>query len=492
MTLGKRLKRYLYLTHRWLGVCMCLLFALWFISGVVIMYVQYPTLTETQRIKNLPPLQPEQIQLSAADARQRIALAGGSAQSVRLSQLMGRPAYQLRGADNVPVTVFADTGEVLSGLTPEQSLQVLRHSGFHDADSEPHYLGLVDMDQWTISGSLHPSRPLHKVSVGDRAGTVIYVSDVSGQIVLDTNRQERFWNWLGTTIHWIYPVQLRQHPSLWAEVVIWLSVAGMVSVITGGLIGFMRLRVRKPYRGKDVTPYQGVDKWHHVLGLASLIFLGTFMFSGLLSMSPWGLFSSGTSPGPQIQRYQGDSLGNLSAFPQPGSQALAGIREVDWHRVGGQPYLVLSSSADQRYVLLPGRAREPAPAQPLHDLMQQSLNRFMPDASIVGTTQLDRFDNYYYSTHNRYRPLPALRVDFDDPENTSFYLDLNSGQVVLRHTDTSRLYRWLYNGLHSLDFIVLLDRRPLWDIVVLLLSVIGLVFSLTAVMIGWRRLLQQL
>jgi hypothetical protein len=35
--LGKRLRRWLYLGHRWLGIVTCLLFATWFVSGVVMM-----------------------------------------------------------------------------------------------------------------------------------------------------------------------------------------------------------------------------------------------------------------------------------------------------------------------------------------------------------------------------------------------------------------------------------------------------------------------
>ncbi|WP_246884322.1 PepSY domain-containing protein, partial [Pseudomonas protegens] len=33
------MKRYLYLWHRWLGIVACLFMALWFISGVVMLYV---------------------------------------------------------------------------------------------------------------------------------------------------------------------------------------------------------------------------------------------------------------------------------------------------------------------------------------------------------------------------------------------------------------------------------------------------------------------
>jgi len=42
----KKAKRFLYLFHRWLGVGLCLWFALLFVSGVIMMYVEYPELTE--------------------------------------------------------------------------------------------------------------------------------------------------------------------------------------------------------------------------------------------------------------------------------------------------------------------------------------------------------------------------------------------------------------------------------------------------------------
>ena len=47
-------KRWLYLVHRWLGVLLCSVFALWFISGIVMMYVGYPKLTPAERLEHLP------------------------------------------------------------------------------------------------------------------------------------------------------------------------------------------------------------------------------------------------------------------------------------------------------------------------------------------------------------------------------------------------------------------------------------------------------
>jgi hypothetical protein len=45
------MKCYLYLLHRWLGVS--LFMALWLVSGVMMMYVDYPKLTEIQRLTHM-------------------------------------------------------------------------------------------------------------------------------------------------------------------------------------------------------------------------------------------------------------------------------------------------------------------------------------------------------------------------------------------------------------------------------------------------------
>ena len=50
------MKRTLFLTHRWLGILLCLFMALWFLSGVVMMYVGYPKLTQQEHLQHLPGL----------------------------------------------------------------------------------------------------------------------------------------------------------------------------------------------------------------------------------------------------------------------------------------------------------------------------------------------------------------------------------------------------------------------------------------------------
>jgi hypothetical protein len=48
--------RPLILLHRYFGVAFCLLFAMWFASGIVMHFVQFPALSESERVAGLPPI----------------------------------------------------------------------------------------------------------------------------------------------------------------------------------------------------------------------------------------------------------------------------------------------------------------------------------------------------------------------------------------------------------------------------------------------------
>ena len=83
--------RTLILTHRYVGIVTCLLFAMWFGSGMVMMYVGFPELTAEERLRGLTPLD-----LSAAPVlpSQALAAAGveGWPRALRMEMVLGRPA----------------------------------------------------------------------------------------------------------------------------------------------------------------------------------------------------------------------------------------------------------------------------------------------------------------------------------------------------------------------------------------------------------------
>jgi uncharacterized iron-regulated membrane protein len=48
--------RALVILHRYLGIAIGLLMAVWFVSGIVMMYVGFPRLTEAERVRALAPI----------------------------------------------------------------------------------------------------------------------------------------------------------------------------------------------------------------------------------------------------------------------------------------------------------------------------------------------------------------------------------------------------------------------------------------------------
>ena len=67
-----------------------------------------------------------------------------------------------------------------------------------------------------------------------------------------------------------------------------------------------------------------------------------------------------------------------------------------------------------------------------------------------------------------------------------FILDPRGGSIARKEERITRLNRWLYHGFHSWDFPFLYHRRPLWDIVVIVLSIGGLMSAVTTLVPGWR------
>ena len=119
--------------------------------------------------------------------------------------------------------------------------------------------------------------------------------------------------------------------------------------------------------------------------------------------------------------------------------------------------------------------------------MAHATQRLLPDAHIAQVVMLHAYDFYWYAHHTP-RPLPVLRLRFNDPQATWLHIDPTTGDILELLDMSRRWYRILFNALHSLDFPLLLAYRPVWDLVVITLCGLGLTLSVTAVAIAWRRL----
>src|SRR3954469_15991225 len=166
--------RALTLVHRWLGIAFCLLFAMWFASGIVMHFVPYPALTETERVSGLAPVDPSRLKRGPAEA---IAAAKiPDATRVRLQARSDGLIYLLRG----PSGFSALHAEDLSPAPVQTEILALLIASDHacrrgmDAN-QARLAEYTDYDQWTVSGGLDSHRPLYRIALNDDPGTEIYV-----------------------------------------------------------------------------------------------------------------------------------------------------------------------------------------------------------------------------------------------------------------------------------------------------------------------------
>ena len=60
----KRTITLLTIVHRYLGIVFCLIFVVWFASGIVMVYARMPQYDTAERLARLAPLDPQAIRLS--------------------------------------------------------------------------------------------------------------------------------------------------------------------------------------------------------------------------------------------------------------------------------------------------------------------------------------------------------------------------------------------------------------------------------------------
>jgi hypothetical protein len=250
--------------HRWWGIAFCLLFAMWFASGIVMHFVPFP-------------------------ARIVAGHAGGS--------------------------VVTDRGEVHSEQDALHIATAYAREGGLDASHGS--VERIDYDQWTVAGEFDSDRPLYRVALLDDAGTELYVSSVTGNVVLLTTQNIRLANYLGSIAHWAYPTFLRHQRQLWSTLMWWLSLVATIGAGIGVIIGIVRLRTG--------PAYQGLQRWHHRFGLIIAPFILCWIFSGFLSMNEGGPSSLIARPAGLFQAMHTFDFPPLSSRPWLRTSLIVGL-----------------------------------------------------------------------------------------------------------------------------------------------------------------------
>lgn len=489
MSLATRCKRLVYLLHRWLGIAGCVLMLLWFVSGITLLFVGYPKLTPGERLAPMPALSVADccVQPDALDARLH---AGG----VTLTSIRGAPHYVIgHGAGQ---RVFdAVSGTPASAVDANAALAAARSFA---PGAQARHAGVVDEDRWTHSSRLNAHRPLHRVALSGSYTGDVYVSGTTGEVVLDAPLLQQRLNYVGAWLHWLYMFRTQSVDPVWTWTVIALSALGTLTALTGIVVGVWRWRFRARYANGSRSPYREPwMRWHHIAGLSFCAFVLAWVFSGLMSMNPLGVFTP-AGPAPDRIAYRG-APAHAPALDHPdailhalATQGFAAV-ELHWRQLGGRPYvLAFDAAAESRIVRADGPALDVLPHWPADEVLHAA--RTLLAAPARAHEVLHAPDLYYYPRHaeamngHLRRGLPALRVDFADAGKTRAYIDLSTGEVARTLASSQRVERWLFYFLHSWDVPVLLRQGTARDSALILLSLGGIVVSASGLCIGWRRL----
>ncbi len=496
MSLRSTAKRWTYLVHRWLGIGGCLLMLLWFVSGMVMLFIGYPKLTPGERMAALPAL---------GDARgwQGLSILPAAVQvepeSVALTTLRGEPAYVVRSGSNVGAW-SAVTGQALLPVSAQRA----EASAAQFAGGQA-FVGAtrVEEDRWTHSRALDVHRPLYRVEVGGAQPGDLYVSSRTGEVVLDAPHVQQRWNYVGAWLHWLYFLRMQSVDPVWTWVVIALSALCTLVAVSGIVVGVWRWRFRGHYRSGAKTPYvEPWMRWHHLLGLMASAFVFTWIFSGLMSMNPLGVFSS-TGEAIDVEHYRGGAVAVDGALGDP-AKLLAVAEaarfqpvEIQWRRIGGELFAVLLDGRGDTRIVSGGNGHLHV-ARWLPTAWLQQRARALSAAPMQGFVVQHAADAYFYPRAPEamngaaVRRFPVAVVDFGDAEATRVYLDLATGDPLLAMGHRERVGRWLFYFLHSWDLPAMLRQEGARLAVLLLLSAAGTALCATATVIGYRRLRMKL
>jgi len=486
-----------YLVHRWLSIAIGVVVLSWFVSGIAMIYYPWPSLTSSTRLHFDAPFEPPPTLIGvgrAAAIAQQMGY-GDSLVGTRLTAIGNRLVYAVsheRGAANEQVALLdALTGAPLTPLDSVDAVAIARTVVPQAAPLQCVWLER-HADHYLMSGEYRRDFPDWVVRFNDPKRTAVYVSVGRGHITGVVTTRTRITTWLGTVPHWLYFQWLYDWRDAWLWVNLVLPGIACIAAIAGLILGVAQLSPRHLIdRPTRTSPYRGVSRWHHIAGVLFGILVLTWSLSGLLQVlgpesepqaGQAARARGGAVPWDAFALSEGLAFTNVRA--SLGSTAIR-ARAIDATSLDGRPgYVFHLDDGRERWVDgITGRVRSELADSTAARIAQ----RVAPASPVAHTERLADYDAFYYARPGRQLPLPAWRVTFRDSTHSVLYLDATSGEPTGFVDDQFRHWRWMRDGIHSLDFPGINNKRPLWDLLLLFFMLGGTASALTGVWLALRR-----
>lgn len=479
------LKKIFYSIHKILGTILCILFLVWFLSGFVMIYHTFPKVSNMDKYKYMDIVGDKESLQSVDSIYSRLS-AKGMIMRFSLKSIAGKPYFESLTMDGI-TRLSADTAlineEISSPSFPEIKEYAQRWNEAQIIRTDT----LRELEQWIPFGYLKKDFPIYKFYFGDTDKHQLYVSSVTGDALQFTNKDQRFWSWLGPIPHWVYFTSLRQNSELWSNILIILSGMGCIMCITGIILGIRSYVKQYRRKKKWATPYRKFSyKWHHILGFVFGVFVFTFVFSGMMSLADlpqWmikvhnpAIQQSMYLPQPiNITNYKLNYTKLLEAYPNQ-------VKSIEWSNFGQLPLykvvvkdrlLTIDASSDTVKTL---------------SLNEQSIrNRLsLTHTEPIEISVINEYDNYYVGLTD-HLPLPVYKAEVADADNSTYYINPKNGNTRYFNNNL-KAHRWTYQALHSYKIGFLAKHPVLWNIVMWTTMIGGTLVSITGVWLGFKYL----
>lgn len=474
-------KKITFKVHQVTGIALSLMFLIWFISGIVLIFAGFPHASREERFLHLKPF-------IFSDFANILPLPDSIKGSVDLEKQEDLPVYRVSAGRRAQRVFDACTLEPIPAFSEESCRRVAKSFLACPIGKTKK---IDRLDQWMPWSYYQPLLPMYKFYMNDGRHSVLYISSKTGTIVQQTNRKTRWLARVGAIPHWIYFRSLRLKVQLWNQVIIWVSVIGLLTSFSGIIAGFIRLNKRK--KTGSITPYKKFwHKWHHLTGFFFGLFVFTFLLSGLFSvvdLPDWDASAKQDfSPGEIWEKSKKMAVNSGHSFTELW-QALENkseVRKLEWGNSFGKPaWLVYSNDyqVPEVYVVTSDTIFK----QKTYTLQQVSDHaaKLFEGTSYILSEQT-KYDNYYQESGMVNHPLPVCKITWNDAAKNQIYIDPATGKVVTSFNQKSKIHRWLYQGLHKFNFQLLKEHDWLRKIFLIVLSISGVIISFSGMVLSWK------
>ena len=476
----KKIKTFMFSLHRIVGTIVCLFLLMWFISGLVLIYHPFPDVSTSQKNEHMNVL-PDSLP-NIESIVSRLSISEKKIKSITAKNIQDQVLFYVQTSDSL-YTISEKNDELIKPITKESIYNIAQQwidAPILKIDT------LYERDIWIMYSRYEKEMSIYKIYFDDDLKHQLYLSSKTGDVQQFTNKNERFWAWVGSIPHKFYIPALRKNTDVW----IWsLTVGGVVVVISalsGLFYGGYILIKRYQKRRKIGSPYKTFWlKWHYVFGLLFGVFIITFGFSGAMALQKIPQWAVKTHGDYRVSdsKLRGKSLPTNKYILdyRKLKEKFPNIKYVKWSHFNNIPvYNVVSGNQD---FFIDASASEVKELYLSPSDIKMAIEKLYGDTSF-SISFIDKYEEYYLSRTNEL-PLPVYKVEVDNEDRACFYINPQNGEFKFVN-QANRAKKWVFGALHYLNIKYLIERPLLWTVLIWTLCIGGSIVSLSGVYLAFR------